>query len=109
MKAHTCYYCNCYSTYGWDQVTQGLVQLGFLLMDSFGPKGMFGKPSDVEPTVHLTPTQKACALGAQILLATFKVILLYVSFICQLVLYVIILYYCPSIYTLYCIVFTFIS
>ena len=28
--------------FGWDHVTQGLVQLGFTLMDAFGPK-MFGK------------------------------------------------------------------
>ena len=30
-----------YSLFGWDHVTQGLVQLGFTLMDAFGPK-MFG-------------------------------------------------------------------
>ena len=32
----------CYSLFGWDHVTQGLVQLGFLLMDAFGPK-TFGR------------------------------------------------------------------
>ncbi|KAK7891742.1 hypothetical protein WMY93_023705 [Mugilogobius chulae] len=33
------------SVFGWDHVTQGLVQLGFFLMDNFGPKpGPFGKP-----------------------------------------------------------------
>ena len=30
-----------YSLFGWDHVTQGLVQLGFTLMDAFGPK-IFG-------------------------------------------------------------------
>ena len=31
------------SLFGWDHVTQGLVLLGFTLMDAFGPKifGMF--------------------------------------------------------------------
>lgn len=35
----------CHSFFGWDHVTQGLVQLGFTLMDAFGPKsfGMFHK------------------------------------------------------------------
>ena len=27
-----------HSLFGWDHVTQGLVQLGFTLMDAFGPK-----------------------------------------------------------------------
>ena len=31
----------CCSLFGWDHVTQGLVQLGFTLMDAFGPK-IFG-------------------------------------------------------------------
>ena len=32
-----------FSTFGWDHVTQGLVQFGFTLMDSYGPKGVFGR------------------------------------------------------------------
>lgn len=38
-----CFYIFGYSLFGWDHVTQGLVQLGFTLMDAFGPKsfGMF--------------------------------------------------------------------
>ncbi|KAK6969716.1 Fanconi anemia group I protein, partial [Biomphalaria glabrata] len=30
------------SSCDWDQVTQGLVKLGFKLIDSFGPKPVFG-------------------------------------------------------------------
>ncbi|XP_070540770.1 Fanconi anemia group I protein-like [Ptychodera flava] len=61
------------SLYGWDHVTQGLVQLGFTLMDSFGPKaGPFGKSA--ESTSHIkTPSQQACDLGSKVLIETFKV------------------------------------
>ena len=61
------------STIGWVNVIQDLVQLGFALMDAFAPKGAFGKPVDSKPTCDLTPTQEACALGAKLLLETFKV------------------------------------
>ena len=64
------YFC---STSGWDHVTQGLVLLGFSLMDSYGPKGVFGRLPEGLPTSQKTPTQKACDLGATILLQTFKV------------------------------------
>ena len=63
--------CVCSSS-GWEHVVQGLVQLGFLLMDSFGPRLVFGRP---EPLVtgQLTPNQAACQLGSKILLRMFKV------------------------------------
>ncbi|CAI9718582.1 Hypothetical predicted protein [Octopus vulgaris] len=60
------------STSGWDNVVPGLVQLGFILMDSFGPKSSFGRVEGIalnQPVLH----QKACNLGLQILLQTFKV------------------------------------
>lgn len=62
--------------FGWDHVTQGLVQLGFFLMDSFGPKpGPFGKTPEGSATVARTPAQLACKLGRQVLLQGFKVVL----------------------------------
>lgn len=62
------------SVFGWDHVTQGLVQLGFFLMDAFGPKpGPFGKTTEGSVTVARTPTQQACKLGRQVLLQGFKV------------------------------------
>ncbi|XP_053282030.1 Fanconi anemia group I protein [Pleuronectes platessa] len=61
------------SVFGWDHVTQGLVQLGFFLMDTFGPKpGPFGKISEGSSTVARTPNQQACKLGGQVLLQGFK-------------------------------------
>lgn len=63
------------SVFGWDHVTQGLVQLGFCLMDSFGPKpGPFGKTAEGPATVARTPAQLACKLGRQALLQGFKVV-----------------------------------
>lgn len=62
-----------FSVIGWDHVTQGLVQLGFSLMDAFGPKASFGRITDVIPTTKKTPNQKACSLGTNILIHTFKV------------------------------------
>uniref|UniRef100_A0A673BWW0 FA complementation group I n=1 Tax=Sphaeramia orbicularis TaxID=375764 RepID=A0A673BWW0_9TELE len=62
------------SVFGWDHVTQGLVQLGFYLMDTFGPKpGPFGKTAEGSATVARTPTQQACKLGGQVLLQGFKI------------------------------------
>uniref|UniRef100_A0A8C5MF79 FA complementation group I n=1 Tax=Leptobrachium leishanense TaxID=445787 RepID=A0A8C5MF79_9ANUR len=62
------------SGYGWDHVTQGLVELGFLLMDSFGPKNVAGaKLTEATTSASKTPTQQACQLGSKILLETFKV------------------------------------
>ncbi|KAL3863875.1 hypothetical protein ACJMK2_005602 [Sinanodonta woodiana] len=58
------------SKYGWDHVVQGMVQLGFLLMDTFGPKGAFGKVDVTTPQVG--PNYESCKLGAEILLNTFK-------------------------------------
>uniref|UniRef100_A0AAQ5XU60 FA complementation group I n=1 Tax=Amphiprion ocellaris TaxID=80972 RepID=A0AAQ5XU60_AMPOC len=61
------------SVFGWDHVTQGLVQLGFFLLDTFGPKpGPFGKSTEGSATVARTPTQQACKLGGQVLLQSFK-------------------------------------
>ncbi|XP_033632896.1 Fanconi anemia group I protein-like [Asterias rubens] len=60
------------SSYGWDHVTQGLVQLGFTLMDAFGPKpGPMGKLKENQACTN-TPNQRACSLGSQILVSTFK-------------------------------------
>lgn len=66
------------SMFGWDHVTQGLVQLGFSLLDGFGPKpGPFGKTAEGCGSVAArTPAQQACKLGRQVLLQGFKVILL---------------------------------
>ena len=62
-----------HSALGWDNVTQGLVQLGFILMDTFGPKAAFGKVVEaVAPSGAETPNQKVCHLGSEILLNTFK-------------------------------------
>ncbi|MBN3281475.1 FANCI protein, partial [Polyodon spathula] len=62
------------SVFGWDHVTQGLVELGLMLMDSFGPKpGPFGKAAESNHNSPKTAAQQACRLGAQILLETFKV------------------------------------
>ncbi|KAI1904108.1 hypothetical protein AGOR_G00002290 [Albula goreensis] len=61
------------SVFGWDHVTQGLVQLGFILMDSFGPRpGPFGKSSEAQTGGAKSPTQQACQLGRLILLESFK-------------------------------------
>ncbi|XP_043084247.1 Fanconi anemia group I protein isoform X2 [Puntigrus tetrazona] len=61
------------SVFGWDHVTQGLVQLGFILMDSFGPKaGAFGKVTEATSSTTKTPNQLACRLGGQVLLESFK-------------------------------------
>ncbi|XP_056307350.1 Fanconi anemia group I protein isoform X1 [Danio aesculapii] len=61
------------SVFGWDHVTQGLVQLGFILMDSFGPKpGPFGKVTEGTSSTAKTPNQLACKLGGQVLLESFK-------------------------------------
>ncbi|XP_038070700.1 Fanconi anemia group I protein-like isoform X2 [Patiria miniata] len=60
------------SSYGWDHVTQGLVQLGFTLMDAFGPKvGPLGKSTEHQASTN-SPNQQACSLGCQVLLTTFK-------------------------------------
>ncbi|XP_055969830.1 Fanconi anemia group I protein [Sorex fumeus] len=62
------------SAHCWDHVTQGLLQLGFLLMDTYGPKkGFEGKPVENSSILARMPNQHACKLGANILLETFKV------------------------------------
>ncbi|NXQ80449.1 FANCI protein, partial [Nyctibius grandis] len=62
------------SAFGWDHVTQGLVDLGFSLMESYEPKKPFGgKVADTSYGLSKMPAQQACKLGASILLETFKV------------------------------------
>ncbi|KAM7102063.1 Fanconi anemia group I protein isoform 2-T2 [Ciconia maguari] len=62
------------SAFGWDHVTQGLVDLGFSLMESYEPKKPCGgKAADTSYGLSKMPAQQACRLGASILLETFKV------------------------------------
>lgn len=66
-----------FSKHGWDHVVQGLVQLGFGLMDAYGPKGAFGR---IEiGSIQTGPSHEACQLGSKILLHTFKVRMLFVG------------------------------
>ncbi|XP_059861423.1 Fanconi anemia group I protein isoform X1 [Delphinus delphis] len=62
------------SVHSWDHVTQGLVELGFILMDSYGPKKILdGKTIEASSGLSRMPNQHACKLGANILLETFKI------------------------------------
>uniref|UniRef100_A0A2K6JNW2 FA complementation group I n=1 Tax=Rhinopithecus bieti TaxID=61621 RepID=A0A2K6JNW2_RHIBE len=62
------------SVHSWDHVTQGLVELGFILMDSYGPKKVHdGKTIETSSSLSRMPNQHACKLGANILLETFKI------------------------------------
>ncbi|XP_032692838.1 Fanconi anemia group I protein isoform X2 [Lontra canadensis] len=62
------------SVHSWDHVTQGLVELGFILMDSYGPKKILdGKSIETSSGLSKIPNQHACKLGANILLETFKI------------------------------------
>ncbi|XP_034880008.1 Fanconi anemia group I protein isoform X2 [Mirounga leonina] len=62
------------SVHSWDHVTQGLVELGFILMDSYGPKKILdGKTIETGSGLSKIPNQHACKLGANILLETFKI------------------------------------
>ncbi|XP_045863557.1 Fanconi anemia group I protein isoform X2 [Meles meles] len=62
------------SVHSWDHVTQGLVELGFILMDSYGPKKIpDGKSIETSSGLSKIPNQHACKLGANILLETFKI------------------------------------
>uniref|UniRef100_A0A8C0G6D5 FA complementation group I n=1 Tax=Chelonoidis abingdonii TaxID=106734 RepID=A0A8C0G6D5_CHEAB len=61
------------SAFGWDHVTQGLVNLGFTLMESYEPKKVLGKAAETSYGLCKMPAQQACRLGANILLETFKV------------------------------------
>uniref|UniRef100_A0A671EGL1 FA complementation group I n=1 Tax=Rhinolophus ferrumequinum TaxID=59479 RepID=A0A671EGL1_RHIFE len=62
------------SVHSWDHVTQGLVEFGFILMDSYGPKKIpDGNNIETSPGLSRTPQQHACKLGANILLETFKI------------------------------------
>ncbi|XP_066491115.1 Fanconi anemia group I protein [Tiliqua scincoides] len=62
------------SVFGWDHVIRGLMDLGFILMDSYGPKkALGGKVMETNHGVSKTPAQQACKLGADVLLEAFKV------------------------------------
>uniref|UniRef100_A0A8C0L353 FA complementation group I n=1 Tax=Canis lupus dingo TaxID=286419 RepID=A0A8C0L353_CANLU len=62
------------SVHSWDHVTQGLVEFGFILMDSYGPKKILdGKTIETSSSLSKIPNQHACKLGANILLETFKI------------------------------------
>ncbi|KAF4017799.1 hypothetical protein G4228_009731 [Cervus hanglu yarkandensis] len=62
------------SVHSWDHVTQGLVEFGFILMDSYGPKKILdGKTAETSSGLSRMPNQHACKLGANILLETFKI------------------------------------
>lgn len=66
------------SVFGWDHVIRGLVDLGFILMDAYGPKKAFGgKIIETNNGISKTPAQQACKLGADVLLEAFKVRLSY--------------------------------
>ncbi|XP_004577990.2 Fanconi anemia group I protein [Ochotona princeps] len=63
-----------HSVHCWDHVTQGLVDLGFILMDSYGPKKILdGKTTETSSGLSRMPSQQACKLGASILLETFRI------------------------------------
>ncbi|NXR15986.1 FANCI protein, partial [Semnornis frantzii] len=63
------------SAFSWDHVTQGLVDLGFSLMESYEPKKPFGgRAAESSYGLAKMPAQQACRLGASILLETFKVV-----------------------------------
>ncbi|XP_008068810.1 Fanconi anemia group I protein isoform X1 [Carlito syrichta] len=62
------------SVHSWDHVTQGLVELGFILMDSYGPKKILdGNTIETNSCLSRMPSQQACKLGADVLLETFKI------------------------------------
>ncbi|KAH0505206.1 Fanconi anemia group I protein-like protein [Microtus ochrogaster] len=62
------------SVHSWDHVTQGLIELGFILMDSYGPKKILdGKGVETGSSLSKMTNQHACKLGANILLETFKI------------------------------------
>ncbi|XP_014698045.3 Fanconi anemia group I protein isoform X1 [Equus asinus] len=62
------------SVHSWDHVTQGLVELGFILMDLYGPKKIpDGRTIETSSSLSRMPNQQACKLGANILLETFKI------------------------------------
>ncbi|XP_019388724.1 PREDICTED: Fanconi anemia group I protein [Crocodylus porosus] len=63
------------SAFGWDLVTQGLMSLGFSLMESYEPKKFLGgKIAEASCGLSKMPAQQqACRLGTNILLETFKV------------------------------------
>uniref|UniRef100_A0A8C5KZN3 Fanconi anemia, complementation group I n=1 Tax=Jaculus jaculus TaxID=51337 RepID=A0A8C5KZN3_JACJA len=61
------------SVHSWDHVIQGLVELGFILMDSYGPKKILDGKAVESFSLSKMPNQHACKLGANILLETFKI------------------------------------
>ncbi len=63
----------CSRSSDWEYAAENMVRLGFVLMDSYGPKGAFGKIQEGLPTRQKKPTEKTGDMGAKILLETFKV------------------------------------
>ncbi|XP_076792354.1 Fanconi anemia group I protein isoform X2 [Arvicanthis niloticus] len=62
------------SVHSWDHVTQGLIEFGFILMDSYGPKKILdGKAVEIGSSLSKMTNQHVCKLGANILLETFKI------------------------------------
>ncbi|KAI8576534.1 hypothetical protein K450DRAFT_256659 [Umbelopsis ramanniana AG] len=60
------------TTSGWDQVTQSLVQLAVLLLDSSVSLSPFKKTSGRTSSGNLSPTEEAARLAINILARTFK-------------------------------------
>ncbi|KAI9280231.1 FANCI solenoid 4-domain-containing protein [Umbelopsis sp. AD052] len=60
------------TTSGWDQVTQSLVQLAVLLLDSSVSSSPFKKPSGRTTSGNLSPTEETARLAIDILARTFK-------------------------------------
>ncbi|CAI2176704.1 14244_t:CDS:10, partial [Funneliformis geosporum] len=62
------------TSFGWDQVTQSLVQLGIILIDLAVPSAQFGKVSDTNRTKKGTiAPNEMTKLGTTILLEMFKI------------------------------------
>ncbi|XP_065828323.1 Fanconi anemia group I protein homolog isoform X2 [Oscarella lobularis] len=57
------------SRFGWDYVSQGLIQFGFLLMDSFNAKPTAERAIS---SLRSSASERACSLGSKLLLETFK-------------------------------------
>ncbi|CAG8493114.1 15166_t:CDS:10 [Cetraspora pellucida] len=64
------------TSFGWDQVTQSLVQLGILILDSAVPSNPFGKSVDTVKVLNgpaTTSNEMAGDLGTTILFEMFKI------------------------------------
>lgn len=64
----------CISCSGWDYVISGLIELGLSLVDEFGPKAAASAShTDSHRSQATSPLAKSSALGANVLMTTFKV------------------------------------